>query len=112
MKQIPLTRKDDAFFAYATINGSVVTEFQLSTGLSFACLSRETAEILFLWGKLDDADITSPSCYDNSSVKWMFVNIRQLSFGKVKVKNVRTLVTGRYGEKSSIGLSVLDQLKN
>ncbi len=115
MKQIPLVRIGDTLCLWGKINGSINLEFILDTGCATTLLSKEFADTLFLKGNLVESDIKG---YISSSFGGVFttdhqvVNIRQLSFGKVKIKNFSATVCDRYGSHNLIGMSVLDNLNN
>ena len=116
MKEIPLSRRNNALFLFGKINGSAhFVEFILDTGCSTTTLSKEVADILFLKGYLKNSDITG---YSNSSFGGMCtiqnkdVLIRSLTFGKVKVKDVKANIYDRYGGMTLLGMAFLDKLKN
>ena len=116
MKEIPLSRRNNALFLFAKINGSPHNiEFVLDTGCSGTVLSKEVADILFLKGNLKKSDITGSS--SNSfggmcTIQHKDVIIRNLTLGKVKVKNVKATIHDRYGGTTLLGMAVLDKLKN
>ncbi|MBE6265722.1 MAG: hypothetical protein E7102_04505 [Prevotella ruminicola] len=116
MKEIALTRRNNGLFLFGKVNGSAhFIEFILDTGCSTTTLSKEVADILFLKGYLKNSDITG---YSNSSFGGMCtiqnkdVLIRSLTFGKVKVKDVKANIYDRYGGMTLLGMSVLDKFKN
>lgn len=116
MKEIALTRRNNGLFLFGKVNGSAhFIEFILDTGCSTTTLSKEVADILFLKGYLKNSDITG---YSNSSFGGMCtiqnkdVLIRSLTFGKVKVKDVKANIYDRYGGVTLLGMSVLDKFKN
>lgn len=96
------------------INGSSEIEFILDTGCSSMLLSKEMGDILFLSGKLVESDIkgTSTSSYGGVfSAEHQEINIRHLSLGKVKLKNLSASISDRYGGPSLLGMSALDKMK-
>lgn len=116
MKEIPLTRRNNALFLFGKINGSAhFIEFVLDTGCTSTALSKEVADVLFLKGYLKKSDITG---YSSSSFGGMCtlrqkdVTIRSISFGKVKVKNIKANIYDRYGGITLLGMAFLDKLKN
>lgn len=116
MKEIPLSRRNNALFLFGKINGSAhFIEFVLDTGCSSTALSKEVADVLFLKGYLKKSDITG---YSSSSFGGMCtlrqkdVTIRSISFGKVKVKNIKANIYDRYGGITLLGMAFLDKLKN
>ena len=113
MKQIPLTRKRDALFIWGKINGSVNIEFLLDTGCTTTLLSRELGDILFLKGNLVESDVkgNSTSSFGGIySVEQKDVNIRSLTFGKVKLKGVNASICDRYGGPTLLGMAALDKM--
>ena len=113
MKQIPLTRKRDALFIWGKINGSVNIEFLLDTGCTTTLLSRELGDILFLKGNLVESDVkgNSTSSFGGIySVEQKDVNIRRLTFGKVKLKDVNASICDRYGGPTLLGMAALDKM--
>ena len=113
MKQIPLTRKRDALFIWGKINGSVNIEFLLDTGCTTTLLSRELGDILFLKGNLVESDVkgNSTSSFGGIySVEQKDVNIRRLTFGKVKLKGVNASICDRYGGPTLLGMAALDKM--
>lgn len=116
MKEIPLSRRNNALFLFGKINGSAhFIEFVLDTGCTSTALSKEVADVLFLKGYLKKSDITG---YSSSSFGGMCtlrqkdVTIRSISFGKVKVKNIKANIYDRYGGITLLGMAFLDKLKN
>lgn len=116
MKEIPLSRRNNALFLFGKINGSAhFIEFVLDTGCTSTALSKEVADVLFLKGYLKESDITG---YSSSSFGGMCtlrqkdVTIRSISFGKVKVKNIKANIYDRYGGITLLGMAFLDKLKN
>ena len=116
MKEIPLSRRNNALFLFGKINGSAhFIEFVLDTGCTSTALSKEVADVLFLKGYLKKSDITG---YSSSSFGGMCtlrqkdVTIRSISFGKVKVKNIKANIYDRYGGVTLLGMAFLDKLKN
>ena len=116
MKEIALTRRYNGLFLFGKVNGSAhFIEFILDTGCSTTTLSKEVADILFLKGYLKNSDITG---YSNNSfggictIQNKDVLIRSLTFGKVKVKDVKANIYDRYGGMTLLGMSVLDKFKN
>ncbi len=113
MKQIPLTRKRDALFLWGKINGSINIEFLLDTGCTSTLLSRELGDILFLKGNLVESDIkgSSTSSYGGIyNVQQKDINIRRLTFGKVKIKDVNASICDRYGGPTLLGMAALDKM--
>lgn len=116
MKEIPLSRRNNALFLFGKINGSAhFIEFVFDTGCTSTALSKEVADVLFLKGYLKKSDITG---YSSSSFGGMCtlrqkdVTIRSISFGKVKVKNIKANIYDRYGGITLLGMAFLDKLKN
>lgn len=113
MKQIPLARKRNALLLWGKINGSVNIEFLLDTGCSSMLLSKELGDILFLKGNLVESDIkgTSTSSYGGVySAQQKEINIRRLTIGKVKLKDVSASICDRYGGPTLLGMSALDKM--
>ena len=113
MKQIPLTRKRDALFIWGKINGSVNIEFLLDTGCTTTLLSRELGDILFLKGNFVESDVkgNSTSSFGGIySVEQKDVNIRRLTFGKFKLKDVNASICDRYGGPTLLGMAALDKM--
>lgn len=113
MKQIPLARKRDALFIWGKINGSVNIEFLLDTGCTTTLLSRGLGDILFLKGNLLESDVkgNSTSSFGGIySVEQKDVNIRRLTFGKVKLKGVNASICDRYGGPTLLGMAALDKM--
>ena len=100
MKQIPLSRKRNALLLWGKINGSINIEFLLDTGCSTTLISKELGDILFLKGNLVESDVkgTSTSSYGGVySAQQKEINIRRLTIGKVKLKDVSASICDRYG---------------
>lgn len=113
MKQIPLVRKNNMLLLWGRINGSVNIQFILDTGCSSTLLSKEVGDILFLKGNLVKSDVkgTSPSSYGGVyTAQQREITIRNLTFGKVKLKNVGASICDRYGGPCLLGMSALDKL--
>ena len=113
MKQIPLVRKNNMLLLWGRINGSVNIQFILDTGCSSTLLSKEVGDILFLKGNLVKSDVkgTSPSSYGGVyTAQQREITIRNLTLGKVKLKNVGASICDRYGGPCLLGMSALDKL--
>ena len=113
MKQIPLVRKNNMLQLWGRINGSVNIQFILDTGCSSTLLSKEVGDILFLKGNLVKSDVkgTSPSSYGGVyTAQQREITIRNLTLGKVKLKNVSASICDRYGGPCLLGMSALDKL--
>ena len=113
MKQIPLVRKNNMLQLWGRINGSVNIQFILDTGCSSMLLSKEVGDILFLKGNLVETDVkgTSPSSYGGVyTAQQKEITIRNLTLGKVKLKNVGASICDRYGGPCLLGMSALDKL--
>ena len=113
MKQIPLSRKRNALLLWGKINGSINIEFLLDTGCSTTLISKELGDILFLKGNLVESDVkgTSTSSYGGVySAQQKEINIRRLTIGKVKLKDVSASICDRYGGPTLLGMSALDKM--
>ena len=113
MKQIPLIRRGNALFLFGKINGSLNIEFLLDTGCSGTLLAKEVGDILFLKGNLTEADVkgTSTSHYGGLySAEQKDVNIRSLTLGKVKLKDINASIGDRYGGTTLLGMAALDKM--
>ena len=113
MKQIPLVRKNNMLQLWGRVNGSVNIQFILDTGCSSTLLSKEVGDILFLKGNLVKSDVkgTSPSSYGGVyTAQQREITIRNLTLGKVKLKNVGASICDRYGGPCLLGMSALDKL--
>lgn len=102
-------------FLWAKINGSPNIDFLLDTGCSGTLLAKEVGDILFLKGNLVESDIKgfTTSSYGgvyNTQVKE--INIRNLSIGKVRLKNVNATISDRYGGSTLLGMAALDKMGN
>ena len=88
-------------------------EFLLDTGCTTTLLSRELGDILFLKGNLVESDVkgNSTSSFGGIySVEQKDVNIRSLTFGKVKLKGVNASICDRYGGPTLLGMAALDKM--
>ena len=113
MKQIPLIRRGNALFLFGKINGSLNIEFLLDTGCSGTLLAKEVGDILFLKGNLTESDVkgTSTSYYGGLySAEQKDVNIRSLTLGKVKLKDINASIGDRYGGTTLLGMAALDKM--
>ena len=113
MKQIPLVRKNNMLQLWGRINGSVNIQFILDTGCSSMLLSKEVGDVLFLKGNLVKTDVkgTSTSSYGGVyTAQQREITIRNLTLGKVKLKNVNAFISDRYGGPCLLGMSALDKL--
>ena len=73
------------------------------------------ADILFLKGYLKKSDITgrSTSSFGGMcTIQQKDILIRNITFGKVRFKNVKANIYDRYGGVTLLGMSALDKLKN
>ena len=98
---------------WGRINGSVKIQFILDTGCSSMLLSKEVGDVLFLKGNLVKSDVkgTSPSSYGGVyTAQQREITIRNLTLGKVKLKNVGASICDRYGGPCLLGMSALDKL--
>ena len=98
---------------WGRINGSVKIQFILDTGCSSTLLSKEVGDVLFLKGNLVKSDVkgTSPSSYGGVyTAQQREITIRNLTLGKVKLKNVGASICDRYGGPCLLGMSALDKL--
>jgi len=115
MIEIPLKRFRDALYLDARINGSNPIEFILDTGCSSICLSKEASELLFLSGCLSEKDIngdTLSSYAGHFTTREKTVVIRQLSIGKLKLKNLTAHICSQYDGPLLLGITFLDALKD
>ena len=113
MKQISLIRENNKLLLWGKINGSGNIQFILDTGCSGLLLSKEVGEILLLKGYLVDSDVkgTATGSYGCAySAQQKVINISNLTFGKVKLKNVDASISDRYGGPCLLGMSALDKL--
>ncbi len=113
MKQIPLVLKNNQLLLWGRINGSINIQFILDTGCSSTLLSKEVGDILFLKGNLVKSDIkgTLASSYGGVyTAQQKEINIRNLTLGKIKLKNVEASICDRYGGPCLLGMSALDKL--
>jgi clan AA aspartic protease (TIGR02281 family) len=113
MKQIPLVLKNNQLLLWGRINGSINIQFILDTGCSSTLLSKEVGDILFLKGNLGKSDIkgTLASSYGGVyTAQQKEINIRNLTLGKIKLKNVEASICDRYGGPCLLGMSALDKL--
>ena len=113
MKQIPLVRKNNQLLLWGRINGSINIQFILDTGCSSMLLSKEVGDILFLKGNLVKSDVkgTLASSYGGVyTAQQKEISIRNLTLGKIKLKNVEASICDRYGGPSLLGMSALDKL--
>lgn len=100
-------------FLFGKINGSLNIEFLLDTGCSGTLLAKEVGDILFLKGNLTESDIkgTSTSYYGGIySAEQKDVNIRSLTLGKVKLKDINASIGDRYGGTTLLGMAALDKM--
>ena len=98
---------------YGRINGSVKIQFILDTGCSSMLLSKEVGDVLFLKGNLVKSDVkgTNTSSYGGVyTAQQREITIRNLTLGKVKLKNVGASICDRYGGPCLFGMSALDKL--
>lgn len=113
MKQIPLVLKNNQLLLWGRINGSINIQFILDTGCSSTLLSKEVGDILFLKGNLVKSDIkgTLASSYGGVyTAQQKEINIRNLTLGKIKLKNVEASICDRYGGPCLLGMSALGKL--
>ena len=113
MKQIPLVRNRNMFHLWGKINGSTNIQFLLDTGCSGILLSKEVGDILFLKGNLVESDVKgslSSSYGGVYTARQKEINIRNLTIGKIKLKNVSAAISDRYGGPCLLGMSALDKL--
>ena len=100
-------------FLFGKINGSLNIEFLLDTGCSGTLLAKEVGDILFLKGNLTESDVkgTSTSYYGGLySAEQKDVNIRSLTLGKVKLKDINASIGDRYGGTTLLGMAALDKM--
>ena len=98
---------------WGRINGSVKIQFILDTGCSSMLLSKEVGDVLFLKGNLVKSDVkgTNTSSYGGVyTAQQREITIRNLTLGKVKLKNVGASICDRYGGPCLLGMSALDKL--
>ena len=113
MKQIPLVRYNNMLQLWGRINGSVNIQFILDTGCSSMLLSKEVGDILFLKGNLVESDIKGSLSSSYGGVYTALqkeINIRNLTLGKIKLKDVSASICDRYGGPCLLGMSALDKL--
>lgn len=113
MKHIPLVRKNDALTLWGKINGSTNIEFILDTGCSSMLLSKEVGDILFLKGNLIESDVTGTKTNSYGGVYTTVqkeINIRNLTHGRIRLKNLKASICDRYGGPTLFGMAALDKM--